>query len=124
MVNRISFERKVRKNVGTFKFEYAEGPLGEVLRTSWGRPESASQGRPLNVGLGPLLKVISGRHIGTSPGRQIGTSSGRSNRIFRGRPGYIRGGCLGTFWGPIFAGWEETLGVVTIAMIWLTLALS
>ena len=46
-----SSKRKVRKNVGASKFEYCEGSLGDVLRTSWGRPESTSQGRPLNAGL-------------------------------------------------------------------------
>ena len=25
---------------GTFKFEYTEGPLGEILRTYWRRPKS------------------------------------------------------------------------------------
>ena len=56
MVNRISSERKVRKNVGTSKFEYSEGPLGDVLKTSWGRPESISQGRldvSIDVSYGP-----------------------------------------------------------------------
>ena len=77
MVNRISSERKVRKNVGTSKFEYSEGPLGDVLRTSWGRPESTSQGRPLNVGLGRPLNVISGhpRDVRSGPPQngQIGS---------------------------------------------------
>ena len=45
--------------------------------------------------------MSSGRHFRTSPGRQIGTcprshigtSPGRSNRIFRGRPRDVGGGC-------------------------------
>ena len=61
MVNQISSEREVKKNVGTSKFEYSEDSLGDVLRTSWGRPESTSKGRPLNVRLGRTLDVISGR---------------------------------------------------------------
>ena len=69
----------------TYNFEYSQGPLGDVLRTSWGRPESTSQGRPLNVRLRRPLDDISGRQIGTPRGREIGTSPGRSNRIFRGR---------------------------------------
>ena len=60
MVNRISSERKVkRKHFGTSKFEYSKGALEDVLRTSWGRPESTSQGRSLNVRLGRILNVIS-----------------------------------------------------------------
>ena len=55
-----SFADKVRKNAGTSKFEYSGGPLGDVLRTSWGRPESTSEERPLNVGLEHPLNVISG----------------------------------------------------------------
>ena len=60
LVNRISSERKVKNNVGTSKFKYAEGPLGDVLRTSQGRLRSTSHGRPLNVRLGRILDVISG----------------------------------------------------------------
>ena len=51
----------VTKNAGTSKFEYSEDLLGDVLRTSWGRPKSTSQGRPLNITLGRALEVISGR---------------------------------------------------------------
>ena len=51
LVNRISSERKFRKNAGTSKLEYSGDPLGDVLRTSWGHPESTSQERPLNVRL-------------------------------------------------------------------------
>ena len=56
----------------------------DVLRTSWGRPESTSKGRPLNVRLRRPLDVISGRprdgqigSLGKSWGRWRGTSSGR-----------------------------------------------
>ena len=70
-----------------------ESPLEDVLRTSWGCPESTSKGRLVDVRLGRPLDVISrrrtssGRQIGASAGRQIGTSPGWSNRIVRGRPG-------------------------------------
>ena len=60
LINRISAERKVKRNFGTSKFECFEGPLEDVLRTSWGRPESIFQERPLNVRLGRPLDVISG----------------------------------------------------------------
>ena len=67
----------------------------DVLRTSWGRPESTSKGRPLNVRLRRPLDVISGRprdgQIG-SLGDVLGT---------------LEGDVLGTSWGPIFAGWES-----------------
>ena len=99
MVNRISSEKKVKKTVGTSKFEYTEDPLGDVLRTSWGHLESTSQGCPWNVRLGRPLDVISERpqnvrlrrpqdvrsarpwdgqigSLGTSWGRLRGTSSG------------------------------------------------
>ena len=83
LVNRISSEKKVEKNVGTSKFEYSEGPLGDILKTS-----RIKLGRPLNVRLGRPLNVISGRQIETSPGR--------SNRIFRGTSwGCWRGTSLG-----------------------------
>ena len=55
-----NFCKKSYKNIGTSKFEYSEGPLGEVLRTSWRYPKSTSQGRPLNVRLGRPLDFISG----------------------------------------------------------------
>ena len=58
LVNRISSERKVAKNAGTSKFEYSEDPLEDVLRTSCGRPESASQGRSLEVGGGRLRDIL------------------------------------------------------------------
>ena len=64
-----------------------EGPLEDVLRTSWGCPESTSKGRLVDFRLGRPLDVISGRQIGASAGRQIGTSPGWSNRIVRERPG-------------------------------------
>ena len=69
-----------------------EDPLGNVLRTSWGCPESAYEGRPLNVRLGRPLDVISGRQIGTSPRRQTRMSSRWSNRTSRGRPVDVGGG--------------------------------
>ena len=56
----MSSERKVTKNAGTSKFEFSQDPLGDVLRTSRGRPKSTSQGLPFNVRLGRPLDVISG----------------------------------------------------------------
>ena len=72
MVNGISSERKVEKNLG-HPTEYTEGPLGDVLGTS-----------RINLP-GTSLK----RQIRTSPGRPFRTSPGRSNRIFRGRSGDV-----------------------------------
>ena len=69
--------------------------LGDVLRTSWGRPESASQGRPLNVRLGRPLDVISER----PRDGQIGPLGDVL--------GMLVGDVLETSWGPIFAGWED-----------------
>ena len=93
----------VIRRIGCFMWKHEARVLSrssrDVLKTSWGRPESTSKGRPLNVRLRRPLYVISGR--------QIRTSQGRSNRIFRGRPGKLEGDVLGTSWGPIFAGWES-----------------
>ena len=61
LVSRKSSERKVAKIAGTSKFEYSEDLLGDVLRTSWGHPESTYEGRPLNVRLRRPVDVISGR---------------------------------------------------------------
>ena len=64
-----------------------EGPLGDVLRMSWGRPESISQRHSVDVKLGRPLDVISGRprdvQIG-SLGNVLGT---------------LQGYVLGTSWG-------------------------
>ena len=63
-------------------FEYSQGPLGDILRTSWGRFESTSQGRPFNVRLRRPQDV----------------------RLGRPRDGQL--GSLGDVGGgPIFAGW-------------------
>ena len=66
--------------------------LGDVLRTSWVRPETTSQGCPLDVRLGRLLVVISRYPEDLRSRRQFGTSPGWSNRIFRGRPWEVGGG--------------------------------
>ena len=64
-------------------FEYSEGPLRDVLRTSWGRPESTCQGRPFE-----RLDVISGHprdgQIG-SLGDVLGTNICRLGHLLMGR---------------------------------------
>ena len=80
----LSSERKVKRNVGTSKFEYFEIPLGDLLRMSWGRLESTSQGRPLNVRSGLHLDVISRRPQDVRSPRQ-------SFNVERGRPWDILG---------------------------------
>ena len=91
LVNRISSETNVI--VGTSKFEYSEGPPGDVLRTSWGRPESTCQERPLNVRLGCSQDV---RWRSPQDG-QIG---------FLGDVlATLEGDIFGKSLGPIFAGW-------------------
>ena len=45
-------KKKTKRVFGTSNFECFEGALGNILRTSWGRPESTSQGQLLNVRLG------------------------------------------------------------------------
>ena len=102
LVIQISSERNVKKNFETSLFECFEGPLGDILRTSWRRPESISQGRPLKVTLGRPQGI----------------------RLERPRTGQIESledvlgtlelDVLGTPWGPIFAGWV----ISTIYMLW------
>ena len=56
---------------------------------------------------GRHFRMFSGSQAGTSLVPQIGTSSGQSNTFFRGCPGDVtlEEEVLGTFWGPILAGW-------------------
>ena len=49
--NDFSKKKKTKRVFGTSNFECFEGALGNILRTSWGRPESTSQGQLLNVRL-------------------------------------------------------------------------
>ena len=110
MVNRISSERTVTKNAGTSKFEFSDDPLGDVLRTSWGRPKSNSQGRPLNVRLGRPLDVIPGRLQDVRLGRPWDVRLGRHRDGQIGSLGEswgtLEGDVLGMSWGPITAGWK------------------
>ena len=76
MVSRISSERKVTNNAATCEFEYSENPLRDVLRASWGRPESTSRGRAWNVRLGRPLDIISGRPQDVRLGRSRDVRSG------------------------------------------------
>ena len=101
MVNRISSERKVKRNVGTFKCECFEGLLGELLRTSWGRPESTSQGRLLNARLGCPLDVISGRPQDVRSGRSRDVRSGRPQDDQIGSLGDLLGTLVGTLVGDV-----------------------
>ena len=76
MVNRVSSERKVKRNLGTFNRRFhivpkkcIQGTLRDVPRTSWGRLESTYQGRPLDVRLGRPLDVILRRRRDVKSGR-------------------------------------------------------
>ena len=110
-VNRISSKRKVVVFLKS-KYEYSEGPLGNVLRTSWERPESTSQGRPLNVRLGRPRDVISRR----PPDGQIGSKGDVL--------GTLEGDVLRTSWGPIFAGWGMLQQLLASRKIFLPLTKS
>ena len=78
-----------------------EGPLAEVLRMSWGRPESTSQGRPVDVRLGRPLDVITGRPQDVRSGRPWAGQIGSLGDVL----GTLQGNVLGASWRPIFAGW-------------------
>ena len=76
MINQICSERKAKRNLGTSNRwphvvpkTCVQGGLEDVLRTSWGRPESTSLVRPLDVRLGRPLDVISKRPQDVSLGR-------------------------------------------------------
>ena len=100
LVNRISSERKVKKKLDI--------QVWVLSRSSRGRPENVLGTSRINLpgtSLERQIKTSPGRHFRTSPERQIGTSPGWSNRIFRGRPGDVGGGCpqdvLGTNTCPL-----------------------
>ena len=78
LVNRISPERKVEKNLDIH--------VWILSRASRRRPENVL-GTSRTHHPGTFLES----QIKTSPGRQIGTSPGWSNRIFKGSPGDVRG---------------------------------
>ena len=105
------FWQKSLKNFGTSKLEYSEGPLGDVLRTSWGRPEFTSHGRLLNVRLERPLNVISGRAQHVRLGRPKDVWSGHLQDGPIGSLGVVlgtlEGDIVGTSWEPIFAGWDD-----------------
>ena len=82
-------EKSRKKKFGTSKFEFSEGSLRDVLRTSWRRPESTSQGSLLNVRLGRPLDVI----------------LGRLEDVRSGRPRDCELKCPRTSRGPTFVGW-------------------
>ena len=79
--------------------------LGEVLRTSWGRPETTSQGSPLDVRLERLLDVRLGRPQDVISRLPLDVNWGRlwDGQIgsLGGRPWEVGGGC----WGPTFVDW-------------------
>ena len=89
-----------KKSVGTSKFEYSEGPLVDVLRTSLGRPELTSQGRPLDVISERLQDVRLGRPRDARSGRSRDGQIGSLGDVLR----TLEGDLLRTSWGPIFAG--------------------
>ena len=113
LVNRISSERKVKRTLGTsnrwphiFPQMCFQGCLGDILRTSWGHPESVPPGRILDVRLGRSLDVISRCPQVVSLGRP-----------WDGQIGSL-GDVLGTFegdaQGPLFAGWVSIALFATV----------
>ena len=103
MVNRISSERKLKRNFGRSNCELFEGLVGHVLRTSWGRPKSTSQGLSLNVRLERPLDAISRRPQDVRLGRPRDDEIGSLGPVL----GTLEGDVLGASWGPIFAGWDD-----------------
>ena len=81
-----------------------DSPLGDVLGTSWGRPESTSQEGPWNVKLGRPLDVRSARPRDVRSRRPWGGQIGSSGDAL----GTLDRDVLGLSRAPIFAGWEST----------------
>ena len=104
MVNRISSKRKVKRNFDTSKCGCLQGPLGNVLKTSWKRPETLRLGRPLDVISGRPQDVRSGGprdvRLGCPWDGQIGPLGDALETL--------EGDVLVTSWGPIFAGWGKS----------------
>ena len=65
---------------------YFQGRLGDVLRTSWGRPKTASQERPSEVRLGRPLDVRLGRPQDVISRRSQDVRSGRPRDVSWGQP--------------------------------------
>ena len=89
-----------------------EDPLGDVLKTSWGRPKSTSQERPLNVRLRRPLDFIPGRPQDVRSGHPRDVRLGHHQNGQTGSLGDVLGkleeDALGTSWGTIFADWVIT----------------
>ena len=93
LVNRIISEEKVKGNLDIVRKTYFEGLLGDVLRTSWGRPKSTSQ------------DVRSRRPKDVTSGHTWGDQIGTLEDVL----GTLDGDVIGTSWEPIFAGWEGSV---------------
>ena len=105
LLNWICCKRKVKKEIATSSWwpqiapdPSFEGPLGDVLRTSWERPESVSQGRPLKVRLRRPLDIISGRPQDVRGGRPWDSQIESLGDVL----GRLEENVLRTSWGPIF----------------------
>ena len=116
LVNRISYERKVKRNLRTSnRWPHLvtntcfQGRLRDVLRTSWRSPKSNSQGCLLDVRLGRPLDVISRRSQGVRSRRPRDSQIGSLEDVL----GTLEEDVLGTFSGPIFAGWVCSIGFLT-----------
>ena len=115
LVNQISSERKVKKNLDI--------QVRVLPRSSRGRPEKVlgtSRIKLPGTSLECQIKTPPGRHFRTSPGRQIGTSPERSNRIFRGRPGEVGGGTSSGYPGDQYL----PAGILSIRIIYYLLCSS
>ena len=114
MVNGVSSERKVKINFGTSRWwpqivpkTCFKDPLGDVLRASWGRPESTYKGHSLNVRLRRPLDVISRLPQGIRLGRPRDSQIGSLGDVL----GTLEGDVLVTSWRLISAGWEVLINV-------------
>ena len=115
----VSSKRKVKRKLGTSnRWSHIvpktcfQGRLRDVLRTSWGRPETISQGRPLGGRLGHPQDVISRYPQDVGLGRPQDVRSRRPRDGQIGSLGDVlwtlEGDVFGTYWGPIFADWVHS----------------
>ena len=122
MVNRINSEKKVKRNLGTFSWwlyivciTCFQGLLGDVLRTSWGHPKSASQRHCLDVISSCPHDVISGRLWDIRSGRPQDDQIGFLWDVLE----TLERNALETSLEPTFAGWV-TVNLI-LHILWIIL---
>ena len=90
--------------------EYSEGNLRDVMRKSWGRPESTSQGLPWRSDKDVPLKVRLGRPLDVIQWRPLDVTLRRPQDVRSGRPPDGPTGSLGYVLGTLEGHARDVLG--------------